>query len=193
MERVTFASLRKRAIAFAVAGLGAGAAAMLSFATALYEAANPQKTPEVAAGETIDTGRWDVTFRQARFAEGEGAGSKRRLGVEMDLTNLSAATSNSFMNLLAVEGAPSELKAPIFYLQRDQAIAADLHPDMTERVVAIWDWPEGLARPETLKLVVASQFHKRRDNLYGAPGWFDQAPAATVSLPVALLQPTAAQ
>jgi hypothetical protein len=193
LERVTFTSLRKRAIAFAVAGLGAAVAAMLSFASALYEAANPQKTPEIAAGETIETGRWDITLREARFVEDEGAGSKRRLAVEMDLTNLSEATSNSFANLLKLEGGPSELRPPAYYLQRDAAIAFDLHPDMTERVIAIWEWPGGLARPENLQLVVAGQFHKKRDNLYGAPGWFDKPPVATVSLPVRLLQPAAAQ
>lgn len=62
--------------------------------------------------------------------------------------------------------------------------AGGLQPDMPERMIAAWEWPAAVPVPPQLRLKVASQIHKRRDNLYGAPGWFDREPAAVVTLAV---------
>lgn len=185
MERVTFASLRKRAVALVIAGLGAAVAGLVSLSLALYEAANPKPLPQVAAGEPIDTGRWTVVLGAATFHEAEAGGPARnKLAIDVEVTNRSASTSNSFVNLLAIEQPPDGLDTPSFYLARDRTIASGLHPDMPERLVAMWDWPEGTPPPQSLRLDVAGQIHKRRDNLYGAPGWFDRPPVAAVTLPV---------
>jgi hypothetical protein len=51
-------------------------------------------------------------------------------------------------------------------------------------MIAAWEWPQAVPVPQQLRLKVTSQIHKRRDNLYGAPGWFDREPAAVVTLGV---------
>ena len=50
--------------------------------------------------------------------------------------------------------------------------------------IAAWEWPPAVPVPQQLRLKVTSQIHKRRDNLYGAPGWFDRDPVAVVTLAV---------
>ncbi|WP_162918320.1 hypothetical protein [Taklimakanibacter deserti] len=187
LKRPDFISYRKRAATFVVAGLGAGAAAVASFSAALYHAAHPDQLPVVAAGEALDTGRFTVTLLDAKFGkEGNSSSSTKgaRLAVEMELTNRSAATSNAYMRLLTITNAPTTLDPPSFYLARDNAILFDLHPNMPERVIATWYWPAQAAPPKSVEFSVASQIHKRRDNLYGAPGWFDRPPVAKVVLPV---------
>ena len=63
-------------------------------------------------------------------------------------------------------------------------MAGGLQPDMPERMIAAWEWPPAVPVPQQLRLKVTSQIHKRRDNLYGAPGWFDRDPVAFVTLAV---------
>lgn len=185
MERVSFASLRKRAVTLAITGLGAALAGVVTLSLALYEAANPEKLPQVAAGQPIDTGRWTVVLGHATFHKAAADGpAKNKLAVDLELTNRSATTSNSFANLFTFEQPPEGLGKPSFYLWRDKAIAFGLQPDMPERVVAIWEWPEAAPLPAAVRIDVASQIYKRRDNLYGAPGWFDRPPVAFVELPV---------
>ena len=58
--------LKRRLFAFLTAGIGGAVAAAISFAMTVYEAANPDVIPTVAVGEPVDTGRWTVTFREAR-------------------------------------------------------------------------------------------------------------------------------
>ena len=185
MERVTFASLRKRAVTLAITGLGAALAGVVTLSFALYEAANPEKLPGIAAGQPIDTGRWTVVLGDATFHKAAADGpTKNKLALDIELTNRSATTSNSFANLFTIEQPPAGLGQPSFYLWRDKAIAFGLQPNMPERVVAIWEWPQTAPPPTEVRVEVASQIYKRRDNLYGAPGWFDRPPVAFVDLPV---------
>src|SRR4029450_13767609 len=62
-QRLTW---RRRLFAFVVASVGAAAAAAISFAMTVYDAANPKPVPVAALGQPIDTGRWTITFRDAR-------------------------------------------------------------------------------------------------------------------------------
>lgn len=186
IKRPDFPALRKRATTFAVAGFGAAAAAVVSFSTAIYDAANPGQLPVAAAGESVDTGRFTVALLDAKFGKEKNALPEKpeRLQVEMEITNRSASTSNAFMRLLTLANAPADLAAPTFYLVRDDAILFGLHPNMPERVIVKWDWPKAATPPKSVEFSIASQIHKRRDNLYGAPGWFDRPPVAKVVLPV---------
>jgi hypothetical protein len=104
--------------------------------------------------------------------------------VEFDLDNRSASTSNAFLRLFTLEPPVPNLPPPAFYLARDKSVAGGLQPDMPERMIAAWEWPQAVPVPQQLSLKVTSQIHKRRDNLYGAPGWFDRDPAAVVTLAV---------
>ena len=69
-------TLRRRLFAFLTAGIGGAVAAAISFAMTVYEAANPDVIPIVAVGEPVDTGRWTVTFREARTGAAPPTGVK---------------------------------------------------------------------------------------------------------------------
>jgi hypothetical protein len=183
-------TLRRRLFAFLIAGVGAAAAAAVSFAMTVYEAANPKVVPLVAAGQPIDTGRWIITLHEARVGSIPPTGiqplvPKKLLMVDFDLDNRSASTSNVFSRLFTIDPPVANLPPPILYLARDKAIAGGVNPDMPERMIAVWEWPSAVPVPQQLRLQVTSQIHKRRDNLYGAPGWFDRDPVAIVALAVA--------
>lgn len=183
-------TLRRRLFAFVIAGVGGAAAAAISFAMTVHEAANPKPIPVVAAGQPIDTGRWIITLHEARIGSIPPTGikpfaSKKLLMVEFDLDNRSASTSNVFFRLFTIDPPVANLPPPVFYLARDKWIASGLHPNMPERMIAAWEWPPNVPVPRELRLEIASQIHKRRDNLYGAPGWFDREPVARVALAVA--------
>jgi hypothetical protein len=173
-----------------VAGVGGAAAAAISLGIGIYEAAHPKPTAVVAAGQPVDTGRWIVTVREARMGSIPPTGTKPftpkiLLMVEFDLDNRSASTSNVYSRLLTIDPPVANLPPPTFYLARDRWIAGGLNPNMPERMIASWDWPASTPVPRELRLKITSQIHKRRDNLYGAPGWFDREPAAIVTLAVA--------
>jgi hypothetical protein len=144
---------------------------------ALYDAAQPKELPVVRIGEPVDTGRWKVTVLGSQF-------DAERLSVEMEIANLSAMTSNSYSHVLTLVDAPPGLATPSYLLIRDKAVAYDLHPNMPERLIAQWQWPKAAPPPQNVQFTFTSQIHKRRDNLYGAPGWFDRPPVAKISLPV---------
>jgi hypothetical protein len=172
-----------------VASVGAAAAAAISFAMTVYEAAHPKPVPVAAPGQPIDTGRWTVTLRDARTGSIPPTGfkpstPKKLVMVEFDLDNRSASSSNLFHRLFTIEPPVANLGQPTFYLARDKSVAGSLQPDMPERMIAAWEWPPAVPVPEQLRLKVTSQIHKRRDNLYGAPGWFDGEPAAVVTLAI---------
>jgi hypothetical protein len=183
-------TLRRRLFAFLIAGVGATAAAVVSFAMTVYEAANPKVVPLVAAGQPIDTGRWIITIHEARIGSTPPTGTtpavpKKLLMVDFDLNNRSASTSNAFLRLFAIDPPVARLPPPVLYLARDKWIAGGVNPDMPERMIAVWEWPSTAPLPRQVRLQVTSQIYKRRDNLYGAPGWFDRDPAAIVALAVA--------
>ena len=185
-QRLTW---RRRLFAFVVAGVGAAAAAAISLAMTVYDAANPKPVPVAVPGQPIDTGRWTITFREGRAGAIPPTGikpstPKKLVMVEFDLDNRSASTSNVFHRLFAIDPPVANLPPPAFYLARDKSVAGGLQPDMPERVIAVWEWPPAVPVPQQLRLKVTSQIHKRRDNLYGAPGWFDRDPVAIVTLAV---------
>lgn len=186
MSGFGLSNLKRHAASWIVAGFGASAAALLSLGLAVMAASRPEPVKTVGPGESVDTGRWrvqaaDATFRPAKPDAVSFMDRQDALLVRLRFTNLSAESSNAFSNVASLgEG----LENPTYLLGRDRSMVFDLHPDMPEDVVAIWKWPEGKAVPERLQLILEGQLHKRRDNLYGAPGWFPAGPAAVVELPV---------
>jgi hypothetical protein len=190
MAVIQLSALRQRLLAFLVVGIGGIAASAVSFAMTVYEAAQPEVIPIVATGEPIDTGRWIVTIHGARTGATPPTGveplePKKLLMVELELNNRSATSSYASSNLLTVDPPIPGLPDLTFYLERDKWIASPLNPDMPERLIAAWEWPATQPLPRELRLKIGSQIHKRRDNLYGAPGWFERDPVAVVVLPVA--------
>ena len=182
--------LRRRLLAVLAAGIGGVAASAASFAMAVYEAAHPEPLRVAEVGEPVDTGRWIITLHAARIDTEPPTGveppePKTFLAVEFELENRAAASSHASTNLLSIDPPVPGLPDPMVYLARDRAIAGPVHPGMPERLVASWEWPAALPPPGELRLLVGSQIYKRRDNLYGASGWFDRDPVATIVLPVA--------
>ena len=97
-QRLTW---RRRLFAFVVASVGAAAAAAVSFAMTVYDAAHPKPVPVVAPGQPIDTGGWTITFHDARTGSIPPTGvkpstPKTLVMIEFDLDNRSASTSNIF-------------------------------------------------------------------------------------------------
>jgi hypothetical protein len=181
--------IRRRLLTVLAAGIGGAVASAMSFAMAVYEAAHPPPLHVAKIGELIDTGRWVITVRGARKGPVPPTGveppePKTFLTVEFDLENRAAASSYASTNLLSLEPPVPDLPDPTIYLARDRAIANPVHPGMSERLIATWEWPSAQPPPSELRLLVGSQIYKRRDNLYGASGWFDRDPVATVVLPV---------
>jgi len=181
---------RQRLMILLVTGMGGMAAAAVSFATAVYDAAHPRPTVSATKGEAIDTGRWLVTINNAAMASVPPTGTKpfepkRFLMVDLEFDNRSIATSNAFMNLITIkdERALVSLK-PVYYLARDKWIASAINPNMPEKLIAVWEWPADRPEPDKLSLSIGKQIYKPRDNLYGAPNWFDDGEAALVELAV---------
>lgn len=182
-------TFRQRLLAILVAGIGAATASAVSFAMAVYAAANPEPVPVVAAGETVDTGRWIVSFGEAWIGSAPPTGvdppePKDFLMIEFDLVNRSATSSHVSANLIAVDPPVPGLSEPVFHLARDGWIASPLNPDMPERMIVAWEWPGQRPVPDELRLTIGGQTYKRRDNLYGASAWFDSDPVAMVELSV---------
>ena len=103
--------------------------------------------------------------------------------VEFDLDNRSASTSNVFLRLFTIDPPVREPSATDLLSgagQMGSPVAST--PDMPERMIAAWEWPSAVSVPRQLRLKITSQIHKSRDNLYGAPGWFDRDPVAIVAL-----------
>jgi hypothetical protein len=181
---------RQRLLALAAASIGGLAASAISFGAAVYDAANPEPLHSAAPGETVDTGQWQVTITGARMSHLPPSGSEpfkpnTFLLVDFEADNRSAATALLPAELFTFAYPTLELAPPTFYLTRDKATGGSLHPGMPEKLTAAWEWPEGQARPHDVKLLIASQIYKKRDNLYGASKWFDGDPVAVVSLEVA--------
>jgi hypothetical protein len=191
-------TLRQRLFAFLAAGIGGTLAAAMSFAMTVYEAANPNVIPNVEAGSPIDTGRWIVTIREARAGDVPPTGvkpyePKKFVMVEFDADNRSAATAFVSPRLFTFDPPMENLREPTFYLVRDKWIASAINPDMPERLVVAWEWPEAQPLPQTVRLKVGSEIYKRRDNLYGHSSWFDRDPIAIVELPVTAAESEAEQ
>lgn len=190
MPVVRRSKIRQRLLIMLITGIGGMAAAAISFASAVYDAAHPAPAVSAAAGEVIDTGRWLVTINDATMASVPPTGikpfePKRFLMVELDLDNRSVAASNASMNLITIKGEQAIASPkPVYYLARDNWIASAINPNMPEKLIAVWEWPADRPEPDKLSLSIGKQIYKPRDNLYGAPNWFDDGEAAVVELAV---------
>ncbi|MHC5233375.1 DUF4352 domain-containing protein [Brucella sp. LJL56] len=182
-------SFRQRLAAIVIAGIGTAAASVFSYATAIYEAANPNPMREVSAGETVDTGRWHVAVTGARFGSVPPTGvkpyePKNYLMVDISLDNRSASSAHASRGLLTLDPPNPALKDPTIYIVKDKWIAGRVNPGMPEKLTVVWEWPKGEAPPQEIRLLIGSEIYKKRDNLYGASTWLDRDPIAVIQLPV---------
>jgi hypothetical protein len=183
-------SVRQRLATIIIAGVGSALASVISYATAIYEAANPKPLRVFTAGETIDTGRWNITVSNARLSTSSPTGlkpitPKKFLMVDFDAANRSAASAFVPMKLLALDPPVAGLADPTIYLARDRFVAGAVHPGLPEKLTLVWEVPIDATLPDKIRLSVGSQIYKKRDNLYGASNWLDRDPVAAVELKIA--------
>lgn len=170
-------------------GIGGLAAAAISLGFSLYHLRNPELVPSKAAGDAIEAGRWLVTPGPAQAAASLPDGRQVRDGrraVVLDLTlaNRSERTSNAFAGLLKLTNV-ANAEGPDFYLVRDKDRLYALQPRLQERLQAVWTLPANATLPAALEFTVSGETFKPKDNLYGAPGWFNRHDVARVSVPLA--------
>ncbi|MFB8342087.1 hypothetical protein ACWGNA_15150 [Brucella cytisi] len=182
-------SFQQRLAAIVIAGIGTAAASVFSYAAAIYEAANPEPMREISPGETVDTGRWNVTVTDARFGSVPPTGvkpyePKNYLMVDVSLDNRSASSAHASRRLLTPDPPNPALRDPIFYIVKDKWIASPINPGMPEKLTVVWEWPQGENPPQEVRLLIGSEIYKKRDNLYGASTWLDRDPIAVIRLPV---------
>lgn len=182
-------SFRQRLAAIVIAGIGTAAASVFSYATAIYEAANPEPLHELSPGETVDTGRWHVAVNGARFGSVPPTGvkpyePKNYLMVDVSLDNRSASSAYASRKLLTLDPPHPALTDPTFYIAKDKWIASPINPGMPEKLTVAWEWPNGETPPQEIRLLIGSEIYKKRDNLYGASSWLDRDPVAVIELPV---------
>jgi hypothetical protein len=185
-QRLQLSRLRQRLLALVIAGVGSAAASIISYASAIYAAANPEPIRQLAIGEELDTGQWHVVFADARLADRPPTGFKPStpktfVMVAFHISNQSASSAYVSRNLLQTE---PQMPPPTVYLARDNWIASPINPGMPEDLIAVWELEDGQAAPEQLRIHVGSQIYKKRDNLYGASSWLDRDPVAVISLPL---------
>jgi hypothetical protein len=172
------AGLRQAVTSRLTIGIGGLLALGLTTGQSLLEAFEPPVLPVLAAGAPLDTGRWRIRLHEARQ-------SREALALELDITNLSSQTDNSFARILSLDPPIEGLQPnPTFWLMRDKAMLMALQPGLGERVRVVWRLSPGARAPEQLRLVISGETFKPRDNLFAAPGWFNRKPIAAAVLPV---------
>ncbi|MGO1077452.1 hypothetical protein [Inquilinus sp. CA228] len=181
--------MKSRTVVWLTTGVGGFLAAGLVLVMTIASYRTDQPVPKLSPGAPIEAGEWRVVPLSARIATTTPDGRKVRDGrkalvVEMDLTNRTAASSNSFARLLALDPSVGAEDRPTYMLLRDQDLLWELHPDMTERVAAVWTMPQGAALPPVLTFAVHTSDYKRRDNLWGHSGWYNRHVLGTLDLPV---------
>lgn len=170
-------------------GIGGFLAAGLVLGMTIASYRTDKPLPVFTAGAPIEAGEWRVVPLSARIDSATPDGRKLRDGqkalvVEVELTNRTAESSNSFYRLLTPD-LPVGKGQPDVFLLRDRERAAELHPDMTERLAIIWTLPQDAAVPPGLKLAVHATDYKRRDSLRGQNGWgYNPHVAGIIDMPV---------
>ncbi|RWE50337.1 MAG: hypothetical protein EOS79_05700 [Mesorhizobium sp.] len=176
--------------AWLVAGFGTAAAIAVAGVMGAFGARH-EPLAVLAPGGRIETGEWLLRPLKAYSAEGENLygvplkpGAKA-LVLELEMTNLTARSTKDYFDVLRASRATVDpATKPFIVLTRDSTLSPELHPGMPERMVFVWQLPDGAAPPASLELTVIRKTYKQRDNLYGLPGWFNPAPIGTLTLPV---------
>lgn len=181
--------LKSRTVVWLTTSIGGLLAAGLALGMTIASYRTDQPLPAFPIGAPIEAGEWRVVPLTARIDSATPDGRKLRDGqkavvVEVELTNRTAESSNSFYRLLTVD-PPFSKDQPDVFLLRDRERAAELHPDMTERLAMVWTLPQDAAVPPVLKLAVHVSDYKRRDSLRGQTGWgYSPHVAGIVDMPV---------
>lgn len=183
-------TVRQRLATIIIAGVGSALASAISYATAIYHAANPVPLQVVTEGGMIDTGQWNITVFDARLSNTSPTGlhpvePKKFLLIDFEADNRSAESAFVPMKLIALDPPVAGLVDPTIYLARDKFVAGAIHPGLPEKLTLAWEVPANVTLPDKIRLLVGSQIYKKRDNLFGASNWLDRDPVAAVELKIA--------
>jgi hypothetical protein len=171
-------------------GVGGAVAILLSLGLHLFDLHAKGEVATLPIGAPVEAGEWRVTLHGASIRTTTPDGRQLRNGqsaiiVATEMTNRTGSTSSDFYSLLRLDAPPSNpLSRPTLYLTRDKELLTQLQPGLAENVDVAWILPADQLPPASLTLSVMAKTFKPRDNLYAAPGWFNEHVVGTVNLPV---------
>jgi hypothetical protein len=183
-------TFRSKAIAWLTAGIGSLAALGVAFALGAFEAADKTELPQIAAGQSLDAGKWLIKPLRAWVTDQKIYGimpkaGEKALVFEAEMLNRSVQSDNGYGNTFLLPPAIADkAETPMAYLERDASVLPDLQPGMAEKIIYIWRMPADSVPKDNLELNIEAWKFKLRNNLTGAPGWWSKAIAGTVRLPL---------
>jgi hypothetical protein len=184
------------------AGAGTIAAIVVAGLLGAFAALPKPPVPQLPADAPIEAGQWRILPVRA-FVVADNVDSsddiygiplkprQKALVVEVDMTNLTAESTKDYFRLFELVD-PAGAEQPYIALPEDSVMSPELHPGMPQRMAYIWPLPPGAAAPSRASFKVIAQTFKPRDNLYGAPGWFNPHEVGTVTLAVGEDRPASA-
>ena len=171
-------------------GVGGAAAVLLSLGQHLFDRHEKSEVVTLPVGAPVEAGEWLVTLYGASIRTTTPDGRQLRNGqraiiVATEMTNRTGSTSTDFYSLLRLDAPPSTSPLrPTLYLARDKELLTQLQPGLAESVDVAWILPADQPPPASLTLSVMAKTFKPRDNLYAAPGWFNEHVVGTVNFPI---------
>ncbi|MER9655014.1 hypothetical protein NKJ26_16065 [Mesorhizobium sp. M0152] len=185
-----FETARSRVQTWITAGAGSIAALFVAGLMGAFGALPAHAPPQLPLDVAVDAGRWRIKPIRAYVSHADVHGvplkpGQKALVLEADLTNRTAQSDKAYFNVFRPEGLAVPEGPPMIALTRDSTLAPELHPGMTERMAYVWPLAGDAKIPAAIGFVVTAEIFKPRDNLYGAPGWFNPYRLGTVTLPVA--------
>ena len=170
------------------AGAGTIAALLVAGLLGAFVALPKPAVPDLPADQPIEAGQWWVTPVRAYRVAGDVYGVPLRPGqqavvLEADLINRTAQSTKDYFDAIGlVDRIGQDGGKPSVALTRDSILSPDLHPAMPERMAYVWALPSEAKLPDRLSFAVSAKTYKPRDNLYGAPGWFNPHEVGTFTL-----------
>lgn len=185
-----FKTARSRVQTWITAGAGSIAALFVAGLMGAFGALPARAPPQLPLDAAVDAGRWRIKPIRAYISHADVHGvplkpGQKALVLEADLTNRTAQSDKAYFNVFRPDGLAVPEGPPMVALTRDSTLTPELHPGMIERMAYVWPLAGDAKIPAAIGFVVTAEIFKPRDNLYGAPGWFNPYRLGTVTLPVA--------
>lgn len=181
-----FGSARSKLKAWIVGGIGTIAALAVGGVLGAFDAI--QKPAVVLEpGQPVETGPWVVRPLRAYTVDKGVYGlplkaGEKALVFEAEMTNRTAVSSKDYFTTFQSTGGTDD--KPFVVLVRDSTMSPALQPGLPERMAYIWGLPADATTPDRFVLAVNGEIYKRRDNLYGVPGWYNEHVIGTVAMSV---------
>jgi len=185
-----FGTLRGKLKAWITTGAGTIAAILVAGLLGAFGALPKAEIQQFSPDSTIETGQWLIKPLRTYVGEERVYGlpiksDEKAVIFEVELTNRTAeSTKDYFTAIRPVMPFANPGEQPLIVLARDQTMTPELQPGLPERVAYIWTLPKDRTLPASISFILNTQIYKAHDNLYGMPGWFNQHPAGTVTLPL---------